>query len=395
MTDSIPKSPRKKKADNRVENGIYQCVGANLFDVRVRKRINGEQHQRVKKSVKFLGEARKTRDGFIAELSHLEDEIKNGNLTWADAKKEYFTAKKIEVDKKLISPKTISVAMYNLEAHTKSWDNKRISDFKREFIVNDLTQKLNNQTKSTVVNIIKAIRGLFDFFLHKENSPLKYNPCKGIVPWGKGEVKKNSELDSMTREEVEKLLNDVQKDNFDWYVLFFVAYNTGLRSGELWSLKWENIDAKFETIEVNSSYCFSSRKEKSPKNGKSRLVPINEDLRNLLLTIKVKSDSSYVLPRIQMWKEQRASTVLRSYQRKLKIKETNFHSLRSSFITHLLLSNISHVLVMEIVGHSQYATTQRYIRSVQRSKELPMAVNSLMFSKSQNKTIPFKVRKKA
>ena len=46
------------------------------------------------------------------------------------------------------------------------------------------------------------------------------------------------------------------------------------------------------------------------------------------------------------------------------IRETNFHSLRASFITHLLLKRTPVHVVQAMVGHSDLKTTQRYVRFV-------------------------------
>ena len=54
--------------------------------------------------------------------------------------------------------------------------------------------------------------------------------------------------------------------------------------------------------------------------------------------------------------------MLQAVQKALDIKLTNYHSLRASFITHLLRSGVNVVSVQAMVGHQELSTTQRYIR---------------------------------
>ena len=57
-----------------------------------------------------------------------------------------------------------------------------------------------------------------------------------------------------------------------------------------------------------------------------------------------------------------ATKVLQGIQKELEIKLTNYHSLRSSFITHLLRNGMDVIRVQAMVGHRELSTTQRYIR---------------------------------
>ena len=58
----------------------------------------------------------------------------------------------------------------------------------------------------------------------------------------------------------------------------------------------------------------------------------------------------------------RAIKGLQKIQTELGIKHTNYHSLRASCITYLLLDGMSVVKVQVLVGHAELSTIQRYIR---------------------------------
>lgn len=58
--------------------------------------------------------------------------------------------------------------------------------------------------------------------------------------------------------------------------LFFTAFYTGMREGELTNMKWTWIDFDQNIIKVQNSETFTT------KSKKERIIPINQSLRNLL-----------------------------------------------------------------------------------------------------------------
>ncbi|PIR23526.1 MAG: hypothetical protein COV44_02320, partial [Deltaproteobacteria bacterium CG11_big_fil_rev_8_21_14_0_20_45_16] len=116
----------------------------------------------------------------------------------------------------------------------------------------------------------------------------------------------------------------------------------------------------------------------STKSGRNRVVPISEGLKSLLLelrslgsfseklrfgkTKKIITLSDLVLPRLNAWKKGNQAKVIERFCRKHGITSIKFHDLRATFITNLLAQGVSLVTVMSIVGHSDMATTDRYLR---------------------------------
>ena len=111
---------------------------------------------------------------------------------------------------------------------------------------------------------------------------------------------------------------------------------------------------------------------------------MNHSLAIFLKALKISSQSSeFVLPQLTDWKRGEAAEILRTFQRDLKIRETNFHSLRASFITHLLLNGVAVTKVQAMVGHSDLKTTQRYIRMI--ASDLKGATDSIALEISEEK----------
>lgn len=62
-----------------------------------------------------------------------------------------------------------------------------------------------------------------------------------------------------------------------------MALNTGMRKGEILSLKWDNVDLRHGFILLDRT-----------KNGERREIPINETLKNVLKGITGRLDVDYV-----------------------------------------------------------------------------------------------------
>lgn len=187
------------------------------------------------------------------------------------------------------------------------------------------------------------------------------NPC-GDLSYSKGAEKA---LIAMNQQEVHLLLSKALAQGHLWYPIWRVMYELGLRSGEGLSLKWTDIDFTTQRVSINKSYCSKSKEIGPTKNRKTRTIPLNPALGEFLRALKLASSGcDYVLPQLTDWKRGEAAEILRTFQRDLGIRETNFHSLRASFITHLLIKGIPVTTVQAMVGHADLKTTQRYVRMV-------------------------------
>lgn len=127
------------------------------------------------------------------------------------------------------------------------------------------------------------------------------------------------------------------------------ALNTGMRSGELLDLRWENVDFTNSFIRVARS-----------KNNRVRKIPMNSAVREELLKLG-GNGCDYVFTQMGSTKKLRCvrSAFARAC-RKAGIEGLRFHDLRHTFATNLVIGGIDLVTVKEILGHSDIAMTVRY-----------------------------------
>lgn len=342
------------------------------YDVRVTVMIKGKLIERRTRGLISKGEARHEEEFLKKELTQLKELGWHHKVTWDEAKAEAYQRRQSKV-----AFSTFSSMKSILDLHTSKWAKRPIDGFTTVEIENLIEQTYEDgsfESKKKLLNYIKSV-----FKRQIELGHLKINPC-GDLKYGKGPEK---DLIAMSRQEVELLLKEAFKENHPWASIWRVVYELGLRSGEGLALKWTDIEFTNNRVSINKSYCSKSKCIGPTKNRKVRIIPLNPSLGTFLKELKLTSNGTeFVLPQFSEWKRGEAADVLRMFQRTLGIRETNFHSLRASFITHLLLKGLPVTKVQQMVGHLELKTTQRYVRLV--ASDLDGATDGLAFDLSIN-----------
>ena len=328
------------------------------YFIRVTTYINKKRFER-----KFTGllptagAARAKELELISELKELKfkEENEANRYTWKKALKDY-----LDFSEDNLRLSTFYNRMKVLEAHTSSLNDLELETLDKKFI-KDLIEEVPVSV-SHKKELLKYIRQVFELAI--DNRKVMVNPAKNIKIHGdKFFQEKANVLTAMTQEEVARFLNYAKEINLEWYPIFYVTYQLGLRSSEAVALEFEDINWDKSHIVISKSWCKYKKGFVPPKNGTSRIVPMNKQLKLFLKELSFQSNGrGYVLPRLKSWMNGGATKILQSIQRELGIKLTNYHSLRASFITHLLRNGTSVVSVQAMVGHRELSTTQRYIR---------------------------------
>jgi integrase len=343
---------RKIKRGSR--DNIYDYKDGTHW-VQVSRNIGGKNHTRQKYGLNTLGDARRARDELDNELFELALTKQSGMPTWAVALDEYMNhCEKTQAASTYYSKSKI------LLANTKVWNEELIDKIEPDTIEKLVTDVCSKKSVDSKINLLKYIRGVFQHQVVL--GKLVTNPCQRIPAIKKPDRQK---LTAMTRLEIETLLKETKKMNHPWFPIYYVMYQLGLRSGEGFALTWDDVDLNTKRVTISKSYCFKSKKIKVPKNGKSRTLVMNQSLVEFLKSLRqTNPTSSHVLPQLTDWKRGEAARILRALQKDFGIRSTNFHSIRASFITHLLLKNVPITKVQELVGHRDLETTQEYVRLI-------------------------------
>ncbi len=130
--------------------------------------------------------------------------------------------------------------------------------------------------------------------------------------------------------------------------ILIMAINTGMRRGEILSLKWENVKLDKGYILVDET-----------KNNEQRYIPINEVLKKHLKSVKLNACCEYVFTHNgKTFKSIR--TTFDTALLKSGVEKFRFHDLRHTFASRLVMNGVDLVTVQELMGHKSLSMTKRY-----------------------------------
>lgn len=186
----------------------------------------------------------------------------------------------------------------------------------------------------------------------------------------------NRRLRYLSKEECQALI-DACADHLRPIVV--TALNTGMRKGEILSLKWENVDLNHKFILLDRT-----------KNGERREIPINATLRATLIGIKRRLDISHVF--YDQLTGSSYGDIKNSFNGACKragINNFRFHDLRHTFASHLVMEGVDLTTVSRLLGHRDLTMTLRYshLSPLHLSKAVDILDNVLNNNTNYTKTI--------
>jgi integrase len=143
--------------------------------------------------------------------------------------------------------------------------------------------------------------------------------------------------------------------------IVLIALNTGLRRGELFNLKWQDINFNEKMLTVTAE---------SAKSGKTRHIPLNDEAFSVLLTLKqyASQDQEFVFPGKNGERLSNIKSAWRGVLKKAGITNFRFHDLRHTFASKLVMAGVDLNTVRELLGHSGYKMTIRYAHLAPEAK---------------------------
>lgn len=236
----------------------------------------------------------------------------------------------------------------------KTWQDKPIDQVTTDDVYEVIERSSVRLGTISQKNVLKLLRRIFQTAV--DEGLLSKNPTRGIS------IKVAQTMQKvLTASEADTLLKEAKEVNHRFYHVWTFALMTGMRSGEMYALKWTDINSEAGIISVNKQWTNKDGFHEL-KTGDWRVVPISKDLASLLVELRSIETGEFVLPRLVEWTHGDQAKILRDFCDATGITSVKFHDLRATFITNMLAQGVPLVKVMAIVGHKKMETTDVYLR---------------------------------
>ncbi|MFC1733562.1 tyrosine-type recombinase/integrase [candidate division KSB1 bacterium] len=157
--------------------------------------------------------------------------------------------------------------------------NKEPSEITPSEIDSFRAQLLKSYKPQTVWNVLEVLRRITNFGKKK-------NLCKGLNFTIEMPTFDNEKTEDLSPEQLERLFKVLELEPQDSHAVGMIklALYTGMRRGEMFRLKWDDIDFSRKIITLVT-----------PKGGKVQRIPLSEMAQKVLEYIP-KTDSPYIFP---------------------------------------------------------------------------------------------------
>jgi len=192
------------------------------------------------------------------------------------------------------------------------------------------------------------------------------NPAVGI----KNIPQNNSRCRWLTEEEQERLLSCCQGLT---KVIVLIALKTGMRWGEIVSLKWNQAPCS-NYVDFDNGVIFVH--ESLAKSQRSRHIPLSNAVRQALKEVEHTPGRDYIF--LNSKTDKPYGSFKRSFHtamKRAKISDFRFHDLRHTFASQLVRCGVDLYVVQKLLGHSTPKMTQRYAHL--REDQLKEAIDKI------------------
>ncbi len=220
----------------------YVKGNKKLYEVYVAERDqNKKLIAKRKRGITSDREAKEVEFQFKAELRNLADQ--KPTWTWGNWHSEFLRRIRLNY-------KNSTVANYDGYLKRwipKSWQNRSIEQITADEIYEVIKNSSSKLGSISQKNVLKMLRKIFQTAL--DEGLIAKNPTRGIsikVPQTMQKV--------LSAREVDNLLKTAKSVNHRFYEVWTFALMTGMRSGEMYALKWTDVDFDAGIISVNKQW---------------------------------------------------------------------------------------------------------------------------------------------
>lgn len=226
----------------------------------------------------------------------------------------------------------------HIKPHVKNADTVNWNEQMTLFML-DRWDGLSRRTKITLIRLLS-----------------RYVQFSGGKPFETGKIVRGlerseqaEEVHALNKDEAQRLMESCKRLEPRFYPVLLLGMHAGLRRGEVFGLKGEDLDVLKGRIRVARSYTGPT------KNGKTRYVPMSAELSLALFgerDLMIRDPSAFIFEQFD------PNPILRRLCAHAGLRKIRFHDLRHTFATLALESpDVSPKQVQTWLGHSSLTTT--------------------------------------
>jgi integrase len=214
-------------------------------------------------------------------------------------------------------------------------------------------------------NALGTLHSLIEFAID-EGWMVGENPVKRIEKPALATT--DPDVHFLETEEVEALLRAVPDDPLGRVerVMYLAAAMTGMRQGELFALRWRDVDWSARRIRVRRNFVrgeFGTPKSKRSSRSVPLASRVATELELLSQTSPYKRDDDLVFAHPETGKPIDRSKLLKRFKaalRRADVRAVRFHDLRHTFGTRMAAQGVPMRVLQDLMGHRDFKTTLIY-----------------------------------
>lgn len=275
----------------------------------------------------------------------------------------------------------------NIEENIGNMLLKDVKPIHCQMILNKMAEKYRNST------IKQARITLYNMFQNAvDNDIIVKNPVTKNVECNSGKESKEKRV--LTKEEQKLFLESVKtSSNYNQYAFIL---QTGLRTGEMIGLRWEDVDFEKKVVHIRRTmeyrHSVGEWRVGEPKSKSGiRDVPLTEEAIRILKSQREKNCQLKIVPiefneyvflsrKGEPTKNSSYDTRIFHYCDKIGIKRFSMHTLRHTFATRCIEAGIKPKTLQMILGHSNIGITMNlyvHVTEEEKVKEMEMVERML------------------
>jgi integrase len=260
-----------------------------------------------------------------------------------------------------------------------------------DFDISTARKHFNKETfgASTYNRRLNLLKLFFNWA--KNTKIVMENPFEDVLPRKIRKTEKSNKK-PFTEDEIKKILFAFKNDTFSptnvkwkhshYFPFIYFIFKTGVRNAEAVGLRVASIDIDRNLIHIKEVLArtlkgtnAAARIRKETKNGKSRVIPLTEDLREILLPI-IKSrkadDLVFISPTGKAIDDnQFQKRVFSKILKELKIEHRALYACRHTAISRFIQSGINPVTTAFLVGNNPQTALRNYTHLLNLPTDLP------------------------